>query len=62
MRIESFRQLMECPSDEILNQVVDVLHNETVNQGGTSVQVACIFKCPRRTGSRYWFILPALTT
>uniref|UniRef100_A0A915PUL0 Vitellogenin n=1 Tax=Setaria digitata TaxID=48799 RepID=A0A915PUL0_9BILA len=37
VRIASFRQLMECPNDEILQIIIDQLHNETINQVGSYV-------------------------
>uniref|UniRef100_A0A8R1Y3W3 Vitellogenin domain-containing protein n=1 Tax=Onchocerca volvulus TaxID=6282 RepID=A0A8R1Y3W3_ONCVO len=38
VRIKSFRQLMECVNDEILQIIVDQLHNETINQVGSYVR------------------------
>uniref|UniRef100_A0A183E785 Vitellogenin domain-containing protein n=1 Tax=Gongylonema pulchrum TaxID=637853 RepID=A0A183E785_9BILA len=37
VRIESFRQLMQCPSDDIVQNIVDALRNETINQVGSYV-------------------------
>ncbi|VBB31264.1 unnamed protein product, partial [Acanthocheilonema viteae] len=37
VRIISFRQLMECANDEILQIIIDQLHNETINQVGSYV-------------------------
>ncbi|EFO23596.1 hypothetical protein LOAG_04890 [Loa loa] len=37
VRIISFRQLMECANDEILEIIVEQLHNETINQVGSYV-------------------------
>ncbi|VDK85846.1 unnamed protein product [Litomosoides sigmodontis] len=37
VRIKSFRQLMECVNDEILQIIIEQLHNETINQVGSYV-------------------------